>query len=113
MLTVLQVDWHAATEAFGAASEQSMRVMARTTLKKVKNPDNGNGKVASPGIGADSGIDNTPKKKPAAKKRKAAGDEDDDGAESPETPKKRGRKPKGTAMASNEGWSSPCMSWQE
>jgi len=110
MLTLLQIDWQAATVAFGAASVESMRVMVRNTLKKVKNPDDGNGKVASPGVGADSGIDNTPKKNPAAKKRKAAGREDDDGVENPKTP--RGRKPKGAAMACTEGWSSPCMSWQ-
>ncbi|PNS15511.1 hypothetical protein CAC42_770 [Sphaceloma murrayae] len=74
------VDWSVATNTFGAASEESMRVMLRNALKKIKDAG---GEIAADGSNIPASV--TPKKK-GGRKRKT------DGEETPESEKKRSKK---------------------
>ncbi|PSK56559.1 hypothetical protein B9Z65_6183 [Elsinoe australis] len=79
-------DWSTATAAFGAASEDSMRVMLRSALKKIKDAG---GEIAADG----STVPATPAKKGGpGSKRKADGDATTTPAKTPK--KGRGKKVK-------------------
>jgi len=83
----LQVDWDKATQAYGAASVESMRVSYRNLLRKIEKAG-GKTDVTAPHAGADGSASSTPKtpKTPKGKggrppKRKAhdtGSDEDED-----------------------------------
>lgn len=74
-----QIDWKKATEAFDCASVESMRVMTRSTLKKITDAEK-NGGVPTPTKG----------KGAAGKKRKAAAAAAD-GEDDAEVPVKKGK----------------------
>ncbi|TKX25887.1 hypothetical protein C1H76_1731 [Elsinoe australis] len=79
-------DWSTATTAFGAASEDSMRVMLRSALKKIKDAG---GEIAADG----STLPAAPAKKSGpGRKRKADGDATTSPAKTPK--KGRGKKVK-------------------
>lgn len=85
-LKCLQTDWSTATTAFGAASEDSMRVMLRSALKKIKDAG---GEIAADG----STLPAAPAKKSGpGRKRKADGDATTSPAKTPK--KGRGKKVK-------------------
>ncbi|KAK5006383.1 hypothetical protein LTR28_006564, partial [Elasticomyces elasticus] len=81
-LTSIQIDWGKATNEFGAASSESMRVMYRSAIKKIKDAG-----------GADANAtptnDSPAKTSKGGRKRKT----DDDSSPTKATPKKpRGNK---------------------
>ncbi|CAD0089901.1 unnamed protein product [Aureobasidium vineae] len=100
------VDWDKATQAYGAASVDSMKVSYRNSLKKIEKAGGKTG-VTAPLAGGDSSVPSTPKtpktpKAPKGKggrpsKRKAENtgsdeDDDDDDDDTPKTLRKKAAK---------------------
>ncbi|GAB7343832.1 hypothetical protein MBLNU457_1800t1 [Dothideomycetes sp. NU457] len=89
-------DWDHATASFGAASPESMRVMVRNALKKIKEAGGEGGALAAPNK-------STPK---SAKGRKRKTDDDNDAAEAgadASPSKKVTKKPRGRPKKADEG----------
>ncbi|KAI5209033.1 hypothetical protein E4T39_00991 [Aureobasidium subglaciale] len=96
------VNWDKATQAFGAASVESMKVSYRNLLKKIEKAGGKTG-IAAPSANGDSAAPSTPKtprtpKTPKGKggrplKRKAgAGSDDDEDGDAPKTLRKKAAK---------------------
>jgi hypothetical protein len=108
-----QVDWDKATQAYGAASVDSMRVSYRNLLKKIEKAG-GKTSVTAPFTGADGSAPSTPKtpKTPKGKgsrppKRKAQDAGSDEDEDAPNTLRKKAAKNMAKAQDEDEDESAP------
>ncbi|KAI5276080.1 hypothetical protein E4T47_00993 [Aureobasidium subglaciale] len=112
------VNWDKATQAFGAASVESMKVSYRNLLKKIEKAGGKTG-VAAPSANSDSATPSAPKTprtpktpkgkggRPPKRKAEAAGSDDDEDGDAPKTLRKKAAKNAAKAEDEDEDEDAP------